>query len=118
LKSALHRNTLALLLLIHCPLLHPSNNDVRVEHGVKPMGFTASWTKRSARKRRVKRLVQPLIPELATKGNPTGTVKIEVTISPDGTVERTRVMGGHPVLASEGDGIAEAGGTLRRKKVG
>jgi hypothetical protein len=58
-----------------------------------------------------------LIPELAKKGNLTGTVKIEVTIAPDGTVKRTRVMGGHPVLASEGERIAEAGGTLRRKKM-
>jgi hypothetical protein len=75
-KSALHRNTLALLLVIHCPLLHPWNNDVRVEHGVKPMDFRRGWTERSAQKRRVKRLV-PLIQELAKKGNPTGTVKLK-----------------------------------------
>jgi TonB family protein len=57
-------------------------------------------------KRPVKRLVQPLVPELARKLNLTGTVKIEVTIAPDGTVKRTRVIGGHPLLASEAESAA------------
>jgi outer membrane biosynthesis protein TonB len=30
-------------------------------------------------------------------------VRIEVTIAPDGTVQRTRVLGGHPVLAAEAE---------------
>ena len=51
--------------------------------------------------------MQPLVPEFAKKLNLTGTVKIEVTIAPDGTVKRTRIMGGHPVLASEAEGAAE-----------
>jgi len=32
--------------------------------------------------------------------NITGTVKIEVTVAPNGTVKEARVVGGHPVLAS------------------
>jgi TonB family protein len=58
-------------------------------------------------KRPVKHLVQPVITELAKKLNLTGTVKIEVTIAPDGTVKRTRVIGGHPVLAYEAERAAE-----------
>jgi hypothetical protein len=46
-------------------------------------------------KRPVKRFVQPIVPELATRLNLTGTVKIEVTIAPNGLVKTTRVIGGH-----------------------
>jgi TonB family protein len=58
-------------------------------------------------KRQVKRLVQPIVPELATKLNLRGTVKIEVTIAPDGTVKTTRIIGGHPVLASAAESAAQ-----------
>jgi TonB family protein len=57
-------------------------------------------------KRPIKRLVQPIIPEFATKLNLSGTVKIEVTIASDGTVKTTRVLGGHPVLASAAESAA------------
>jgi TonB family protein len=58
-------------------------------------------------KRQVKHLVQPSIPELARKLNLTGTVRIEVTIAPDGIVKRSRVLGGHPVLAMEAERAAQ-----------
>ena len=58
-------------------------------------------------KRTVKRLVQPVVPELAVKLNLTGTAKIEVTIAPDGTVKSTRIIGGHPVLASAAESAAQ-----------
>jgi TonB family protein len=58
-------------------------------------------------KRPVKRLVQPIVPDFATKLNLAGTVKIEVTIAPDGTVKRTRIVGGHPVLASAAESAAQ-----------
>ena len=58
-------------------------------------------------KRPVKRLVQPIVPELATKLNLTGTVKVEVTIAPDGSVKTTRIVGGHPVLASAAESAAQ-----------
>jgi TonB family protein len=58
-------------------------------------------------KRPVKRLVQPIVPELATKLNLSGTVKIEVTIAPDGVVKTTRIIGGHPVLASAAESAAQ-----------
>jgi TonB family protein len=58
-------------------------------------------------KRPAKRLVQPVIPELATKLNLSGAVKIEVTIAPDGTVKSTRIVGGHPVLAAAAESAAQ-----------
>jgi TonB family protein len=50
--------------------------------------------------RRAKNKVQPSYPELARKMNIVGTVKVEVVVSPSGTVKDARVVGGHPVLAS------------------
>ncbi len=50
--------------------------------------------------RRAKTKVQPIYPEMARKFNISGTVKIEVVVSPNGTVKEARVVGGHPVLAS------------------
>lgn len=49
--------------------------------------------------RRVKSKVQPFYPELARKMSISGTVKIEITVAPNGTVKEARVVGGHPVLA-------------------
>jgi len=57
-------------------------------------------------KRRVKVMGKPQYPELARKLNLTGVVKIEVIIGADGKVKRTRVVGGHPVLASEAEKAA------------
>jgi TonB family protein len=57
-------------------------------------------------KRKVKVLVKPQYPELARKLSLSGLVKIEVTIGPDGKVKRTRIAGGHPVLASEAEKAA------------
>jgi periplasmic protein TonB len=50
--------------------------------------------------RRAKVRVQPEYPDLARKMELAGVVKIEVTVSPNGTVKGARVVGGHPVLAN------------------
>lgn len=50
--------------------------------------------------RRAKSRVQPDYPDLARKMNIAGTVKIEVTVAPNGTVKEARIVGGHPVLAT------------------
>lgn len=50
--------------------------------------------------RRAKTKVQPAYPDLARKMNITGTVKIEITVAPNGTVKEARIVGGHPVLAT------------------
>jgi TonB family protein len=52
--------------------------------------------------RRAKTKVQPAYPDLARRMGITGTVKVEVVVSPNGTVKDARVVGGHPVLASAG----------------
>jgi TonB family protein len=49
--------------------------------------------------RRAKVKVPPMYPDLARKMNITGTVKIQVTVAPNGTVKDAKVIGGHPVLA-------------------
>lgn len=50
--------------------------------------------------RRAKSKVQPAYPELARKMNISGTVKISVTVAPNGTVKDAHVVGGHPLLAT------------------
>ena len=42
--------------------------------------------------------VKPAYPPLARKGNLTGIVKLVATVAPEGSVVRTSVIGGNPVL--------------------
>jgi TonB family protein len=49
--------------------------------------------------RRAKNRVAPEYPDLARQMSITGVVKVEVVVSPNGTVKDARVVGGHPVLA-------------------
>jgi TonB family protein len=49
--------------------------------------------------RKVKNQVSPVYPELAKSMHINGTVKVEVTIGPNGNVTNAKVVGGHPVLA-------------------
>ncbi len=41
----------------------------------------------------------PEYPEIARRMNISGTVKVELVISADGTIKSAKVLGGHPVLA-------------------
>lgn len=50
--------------------------------------------------RRAKYRVEPAYPELAHKMHISGTVKVEVTVAPNGAVKEAHVVGGHPVLAT------------------
>jgi len=50
--------------------------------------------------RPVKSKVQPVYPALARKMNITGTVKVQIVVSANGTVKDAKVVGGHPVLAT------------------
>jgi len=65
-----------------------------------PVIVGAQQTQNEELVRRAKNKVQPVYPELARKMNIAGTVKIEVVVSPNGSVKDARVVGGHPVLAS------------------
>ena len=42
----------------------------------------------------------PVCPDLARRMNLQGTVKLLVTVEPDGTVKSAEVVGGHPLLVS------------------
>jgi TonB family protein len=57
-------------------------------------------------RRRVKVLGKPEYSDLARKLNLSGVVRVEVTIGADGKVKRSRVLGGHPVLAAEAEKAA------------
>jgi TonB family protein len=49
--------------------------------------------------RKIKAKVDPRYPELARQYQFKGKVRIEATVSPDGSVKKTRVVGGSPLLA-------------------
>jgi TonB family protein len=49
--------------------------------------------------RKIKSKATPSYPELAKRMNVNGTVKVQVTISPAGSVKATKLVGGHPLLA-------------------
>ncbi len=49
--------------------------------------------------RKAKTRVAPEYPELARRMNITGTVKLQITVSPNGTVKDAKLVGGHPLLA-------------------
>lgn len=48
--------------------------------------------------RAVKLRVAPVYPEMARRMNISGTVKLQITIAPDGTVKSVKPLGGHPLL--------------------
>lgn len=50
--------------------------------------------------RKLKSQVAPAYPELARKMNISGTVKVQITIAPNGTVKTVKLVGGHPLLAN------------------
>lgn len=48
--------------------------------------------------RKVKSDVKPAFPEMARKMNLSSTVKVQVEISPAGTVTSAKALGGHPMF--------------------
>lgn len=50
--------------------------------------------------RKVKSRSNPVYPEIARRMSISGTVKVEVVVSPNGSVKSSKVVGGHPVLAT------------------
>lgn len=51
--------------------------------------------------RKVKSSVKPAYPDVARQMHITGTVRLEATVTPDGKVRETKVVGGSPMLADE-----------------
>ena len=52
-----------------------------------------------AEDRKIKTQVEPVYPELAKNMHLAGTVRVEVTVTEQGAVKDTKVVGGNPVLA-------------------
>ncbi len=50
--------------------------------------------------RKTKTKVTPLYPELARRLNITGVVKVQITVSTNGSIKNVKLVGGHPVLAT------------------
>jgi TonB family protein len=50
--------------------------------------------------RKVKVKVAPTYPDIARRANITGTVKVAVVVGPNGSLKSTKIVGGHPLLAS------------------
>lgn len=50
--------------------------------------------------RKVKSKIAPVYPDIARRMNITGTVKVSVVVSPNGTIKSTKVVGGHPLLVT------------------
>jgi TonB family protein len=50
--------------------------------------------------RKVRTRVEPVYPDIARKMNLNGTVRVQVVISPNGSVKETKVIGGHPILVT------------------
>jgi TonB family protein len=65
----------------------------------KPGPMSAQQAQSENLLRRAKTKVQPTYPDLARRMDISGTVKVEVVVSPTGTVKDARVLGGHPLLA-------------------
>lgn len=49
--------------------------------------------------RKIHAKVAPVYPDLARKLQLRGTVRVEVTIGPSGTITKTRILGGNPLLS-------------------
>ncbi len=52
-----------------------------------------------AQERKTKDSVPPAYPEMAKSMHLAGTVKVQITITPQGAVRDAKVVGGHPLLA-------------------
>ncbi len=50
--------------------------------------------------RKVKTKVAPAYPDLARRMNISGTVKVLVTVAPEGTLKEAKVVGGNPLLVN------------------
>ncbi len=50
--------------------------------------------------RKAKTRVAPIYPDVARRMNITGTVRLAVVVSPNGTVKSSKPVGGHPLLVS------------------
>ena len=60
--------------------------------------FAPVITAQEALERKVKSKVEPVYPEIASRMGLYGTVKLQVVVTPNGTVKEAKPLGGHPIL--------------------
>ena len=65
---------------------------------VLALGVTLISPSLAAAERKVKQKVNPAYPELAKKMAVSGSVKVQLTVAPNGSVKSWKVIGGHPLL--------------------
>lgn len=71
---------------------------------------SASWlanAQEAEAARKVTRRVPPVYPDIARQARLMGTVRIMLTVAPDGTVKRLKTLGGNAVLASAAEAAAK-----------
>lgn len=61
--------------------------------------MTMAMPARAADDRAVKTRVAPIYPEIARRMRIAGTVNVEATVAPDGTVSNAKAIGGNKILA-------------------
>ena len=57
--------------------------------------------------RKITKRVTPAYPELAKRMGVSGSVKLELTVAPSGKVTEVKILGGHPVLATSAQQVAQ-----------
>ena len=65
---------------------------------VAGLGAALLFPATAAAERKVKQKVNPMYPELAKKMAVAGSVKVQLTVAPNGVVKSWKVIGGHPLL--------------------
>jgi len=75
-----------------------------VPTGVALLGLSQAGAQEQAKpeelSRKAKTKVAPIYPDVARRMNITGTVRLAVVVSPNGTVKSSKPVGGHPLLVS------------------
>lgn len=69
--------------------------------------FTFAQQPEAAGRRKIMNRVTPIYPDLARRMHLTGTVRVQVTVAPNGTVKFTEVVGGSPLLAQAALGAVQ-----------
>lgn len=59
-----------------------------------------AWGQEAEIARKLKTKVTPVYPELARRMNISGVVKVQVTVDRNGAIKSTKLVGGHPILAT------------------
>lgn len=75
-----------------------ASGQAQVQASDAPQPQAATQTQSPEKERKIKTKVAPTYPELAKKMNVSGAVKIQITVSPNGSVKSTKIVGGHPLL--------------------